>query len=236
MIKIRNARLGKIPKIAITVADKGDGKLIKSLYADILEIRVDQFKKSEPNYVRDIIASKKKIGVPLILTVRSKEEGGQKSITDKAKLNIFKENISSVDAIDIELASPILTDIVKLAKKNKKTIIISWHNFKSTPNEKILKGVLVKAKKSGAHIVKIAAKANKMDDVINLAEFTRENKAKNLIVISLGDIGSISRLLFPMLGSLITYAYIKKPSGLGQVPLKDLRDHLHLYCPQCNQH
>ena len=236
MITIKKTKLGKIPKIAIAVTDKGDSKLIKSLYVDILEIRVDQFKKLDSNYVRGVIASKKKIGVPLILTVRSKEEGGQKGIADEIKLNIFKENISSVDAVDIELNSPILTDIVKLAKKNKKVIIISWHNFKSTPNEKFLKTVLIKAKKSGAHVVKIAAKANRIDDVIKLAEFTRENKAKNLIVISLGGIGSISRLLFPMFGSLITYAYIKKPSGLGQVPLEDLRDHLRLYYPQYNQH
>ena len=101
-------------------------------------------------------------------------------------INIFKENISSVDAVDIELNSPILTDIVKLAKKNKKVIIISWHNFKLTPKRKFLESVLAKAKKAGADIVKIAAKANKIDDVIDLAGFTRENKARNLIIISLG--------------------------------------------------
>jgi len=169
MIKIRNIKLGKIPKIAIAVTDKGENKSIKSLHVDILEIRVDQFEKIDPLYVRNVVASRKKIGVPLILTVRSKEEGGQRGIADKVKLDIFKENISSVDAVDIELNSPLLADIVKLAKKNKKVIIVSWHNFKSTPGGEFLKGLLAKAKKSGAHIVKIAAKANTIDDVINLA-------------------------------------------------------------------
>lgn len=44
MIKIRKTELGKVPRIAVTVNDKEDNRLIKPLYADILEIRVDQFK------------------------------------------------------------------------------------------------------------------------------------------------------------------------------------------------
>jgi len=236
MINIKNTELGKIPKIAIAVTDKGDNKTIKSLFVDILEIRVDQFKELGLKYINRIVANRKKIGVPLILTVRSKEEGGQKDISDELKLNIFRENISLVDAVDIELKSPILANIIKLAKKNKKIIIISWHNFKSTPNDKFLKDILIRAKNNGAHIVKIAAKANNIDDVSNLAKFTRENKTKNLITISLGEIGSLSRLAFPAFGSLITYAYNKKPSGLGQIPLEELQEHLRLYYPKYNQH
>ena len=69
----------------------------------------------------------------------------------------------------------------------------------------------------------------KIDDVIKLGKFTLENKAKNLITISLGDTGGVSRFLFPMLGSLITYSYISKPSGPGQIPLKELRKQISLY-------
>ncbi len=235
MIKIKKTELGKIPRIAIAIADRQDNKLIKSLFLDILEIRVDQFKNIDPTYVKNVIRKRKKIGVPLILTVRSKEEGGQRDISNKAKLNIFKDNIQLVDAVDIELESPILSEVVKNAKKNKKKVIISWHNFQTTPNDKTLKSILSKAKKSGAHLVKIAAKANKVEDFNRLMKFTIENKSKNIITISLGGIGSLSRLVFPGLGSLLTYAYINKPSGLGQISLDDLRDHLRIYYPQYNQ-
>ncbi len=236
MIKIGKTELGKIPRIAIAVADRENNKLIKSLFVDILEIRVDQFKKTDPTYVKNVIKTRKKIGVPLILTVRSKEEGGQKDVSNQLKLSIFKENISLVDAVDIELKSPILSEVVKTARKNKKIVIISWHNFKMTPNDKILKHILNKAKKSGAHLVKIAAKANKEEDLNRLMRFTIENKSKNIITISLGEIGSISRLVFPGFGSLITYAYVSRPSGLGQKPLDELRDHLRLYYPKYNQY
>ena len=236
MIKIGKTELGKIPRVAIAVGDREDNRMIKSLFVDILEIRVDQFKKTDPVYVKDIIKKRKKIGVPLILTIRSKEEGGQRDISNELKLKIFEENIPLVNAVDIELKSPILSKVVKTAKKNKKIVIVSWHNFKMTPNDKILKDILAKAKKSGAHLVKIAAKVNQQEDLNRLMRFTMENKSKNIITISLGEIGSISRLTFPGLGSLITYAYINKPSGLGQRTLEELQEHLRAYYPKYNQY
>jgi len=235
MVKIGKTELGKIPRIAISVTDKEENKIIRSLFVDILEIRVDQFKKLGLKYIQKIIANKKKTLIPLILTVRSKEEGGQRDISNELKLKIFKENISLVDAVDVELRSPILAELIKIAKKNKKILIISSHNFKLTPNDKIIKDILSKAKKRGANLVKIALKANRPEDVIRLLKFTLENKAKNLITISLGEIGSISRLVFPAVGSLITYAFISKPSGLGQRPFDELKEHLRIYYPQYNQ-
>ena len=236
MLKIGKTELGKIPKVAIAINDREDNKLIKSTFVDILEIRVDEFKKVDPIYIRNIVKMRRKIGVPLILTVRSKEEGGQKVISNELKLKIFKECISLIDAVDIELRSPILSEVIKIARKNKKVIIVSWHNFKLTPNDKMLRDILNKAKRSGANLVKIAVKANKIEDLNRLMSFTIENKSKNIITISLGEIGSISRLTFPKFGSLITYAYINRPSGLGQRPLDELREHLRVYYPKYNEY
>ena len=229
MLKIGKSELGRKPRIAITVTDREDSPAIKAAHPDILEIRIDQFRKLGPDYVRNIITSKRKAGLPLILTVRSQEEGGQRRISDKVKLDFFRANISLVDAVDIELKSPLLNEIIHLAKKNKKISLISWHNFKATPDEQALSKILLRAKKKGGDIVKIAAWARTMEDVIRLARWTLENKARNLITISLGGLGSISRLLFPLLGSLITYAYIRKPIAPGQIPLEELREHLRLY-------
>ena len=122
MIKIGKTELGKVPRIAIAIGDREDNKLIRSLFLDILEIRIDQLKDTSPAYVKNVIKKRKKIGVPLVLTVRSKEEGGQRDIPSESKLTIFKDNISLVDAIDIELKSPILSEVVKIAKRNKKKV------------------------------------------------------------------------------------------------------------------
>ena len=232
MLKIGKIELGKIPRVAVTISDREDNQLIKALFIDILEIRVDQFKNTEPAYVQNVIKKRKKIGLPLILTVRSHAEGGQKDLSDELKLSIFKENIPLVDAVDIELKSPVLSEVIRSARRNKKMVIVSWHNLKATPNDRILQEALDKAKRSGAHLVKIAVKANKAEDLNRLMRWTIENRSKNIITISLGKIGSISRLIFPGLGSLLTYAYIDKPSGLGQRQLEELRGHLRAYYPQ----
>ena len=235
MVKVGNIKLNRVPTIVAAVSDRENVRSLKSYNIDILELRVDQFDSLAPLHIRDTVKSRRKIGPPLILTVRNKNEGGEKNIRDEQRLKIFKENISFVDAVDIELKSTIVSKVIKLAKKNKKAVIVSWHNFKLTPTNKILKDILGKAKKIGADIVKIAAKANKTEDFIRLIEFTRNNRNKNIITISLGNIGSMSRLLFPMLGSLMTYTYVDRPSGPGQVPLKILQKHLRLYYPEYNQ-
>ncbi len=235
MIKIGKIELGRIPRVAISIADREDNKLISSPFIDILEIRVDQFKKIEPAHIKNVINVRREIGVPLILTVRSKKEGGQRDVPNQLKLNIFKENIPLVDAVDIELESPILSEVVKTARKNKKIVIVSWHNLKMTPKDKTLKDILNKAKRSGADIIKIAAKASKKDDLIRLTRWTIDNRSENIITISLGDTGSISRLVFPVLGSLITYAYLNNPSGPGQRPLGELCEHLRIYYPRHNK-
>lgn len=229
MIKIGKTILGAGPRVAISIDDREGNGLIKSLCLDVLEIRVDRFSSMDPAHINDVVRKRKEIGVPLILTVRSRVEGGQKSVSDKLKLNIFRDNISLVDAVDIELKSPILAEVVRCAKKNKKKVIVSWHNLKVTPPDKILKDVLNRAKRSGAHIAKIAVKANKTEDLNRLMKFTIENRSKNIITISLGKIGSLSRVVFPGLGSLLTFAYVNKPSGSGQIPLANLRDQLRAY-------
>ena len=232
MLKIGKTELGGIPRVAISISDREDNKSIPRGLIDILEIRVDQFKKTDPGYINDVIKERRKIGIPLLLTVRSRKEGGERDIPNQLKLRIFQENITLVDAVDIELESPILLEVVKTARKNKKIVIVSWHNLKTTPNDKILKGILNKAKRNGADIIKIAAKASKKDDLIRLARWTIDNRSENIITISLGDTGGISRLVFPALGSLITYAYLNNPSGPGQRPLGELREHLRLYFPK----
>lgn len=232
MLKIGKTELGKIPRVAISISDREDNKSIPRGLIDILEIRVDQFKKMEPGYINDVIKERRKIGIPLLLTVRSRKEGGERDIPDHLKLRTFRENIPWVDAVDIELESPILPEVVKAAKKDKKIVIVSWHNLKTTPNDKMLKGILNKAKRSGADIIKIACQANKKEDLIRLTRWTIDNRSKNIITISLGAMGSISRLFFPAIGSLITYAYLNKSSGPGQRPLSELREHLRLYFPK----
>lgn len=114
--------------------------------------------------------------------------------------------------------------------------IVSSHNFKGAPRHAELEKVFKNALEKGAGIVKIAAKADSLDDVNRLMQFTARHKKHNVITMSLGSIGSISRLTFPSAGSLLTYSYAGRPSAPGQIPLDVLQEHLRLYYPEYNQH
>lgn len=60
MLKIGKTELGGIPRVAISISDREDNKSIPRRLIDILEIRVDQFKKTDPGYINDVIKERRK--------------------------------------------------------------------------------------------------------------------------------------------------------------------------------
>jgi len=233
MIKLRHLTLREgSPHIAVVVTDQDSNADLMAQGIDVLEIRVDLFQNLDSDHVKANITQRAETRIPLILTVRNDPaEGAQanNSISDDLKFQIFQDVIALVDAIDIELSSPLLSSISNLARQHQKVVIVSSHNFKTTPEIKVLEGILENAR-STADIIKIAAQANSMDDVGTLTAFTLKHKNENIITMAIGALGMISRLMFPLMGSLLTYSYIGKPSAPGQIPLKTLQDHLKIYC------
>lgn len=232
-IKLGHLALDKNPRIAVVVTDRQRAARIKALPADILEIRADLFKSFAIDYLKAKILEFKKTRLPLILTVRrEKSEGGRMRLSNAAKFKIFQAVISLVDAVDIEIKSALFLKVLRLARRNKKIVIASYHNFCASPSEKILEGVLTTAKKKGADIIKIATYAKSRDDIYRLMRFTYTHRRSHLITMSLGKLGSVSRLAFVLAGSLLTYSSVDKPLAPGQVPLARLKEDLSFYYPR----
>ena len=84
-----------------------------------------------------------------------------------------------------------------------------------------------KAETLGARIIKLAVHANCKQDVVRLLAFTVTYRHQNLVTISMGSVGSVSRLLFPLVGSLMTYTSLSPAHG--QIPAKRLIDEMSLY-------
>jgi 3-dehydroquinate dehydratase-1 len=237
MIKPGFLSPGDIPRIALVITDREANQAVKSLGVDALEARVDMFSSLEADYIAANIRRRRETGLPIILTVRNAAaEGGKSHISDEKKLEIFQSCTAWVDAVDIELSSPLLTPVIKLAKRYKRAAIVSSHNFQKTPPQGILEGILKKVFKKGADIAKIAAYANSQEDVRRLMFFTLKHREDRVITMSLGDIGAISRLAFPLAGSLLVYGYIDQPFAPGQIPLKKLQQDLRRYYPAYDKH
>jgi len=237
MIKLGKLTLNGIPRVTVGFRDNVSLQTledIENLGLDIVELRIDQYSSFETGHVLREVKKFKKF--PSIATIRSEKEGGGWDLSEAKRLNLFKIVLPYVDAIDIELSSKsILNETVSLAHKLKKLVVISYHNFDKTPSLDKLNGILSEAKSLGADIVKISTLALSRNDVQVLANFTILNNAKNIISIAMGAEGTISRVFFPSLGSLMTYACIGKSTAPGQLDYTTTVDFLRKLYPKYNQ-
>ncbi len=238
MMNLGNVVLGAVPRIVIAVTDQDQNSTIDRSCADILEVRADEFQDSSLPYAQAQIKRISDAGLPMILTIRNdaKEGGRSAAITDEQKYKIFESAISLVDALDIELSSRIIARVIKLARDNGKIIIVSSHDFKQTVSDDQLEDCFKRSRNAGADIVKIAMQAHTKDDVKRLMAFTLKHDADNVVTVSLGSVGSMSRLMLPAMGSLLTYSYLGKESAPGQIHLSRLQEDLRFYYPEYNEY
>ena len=185
----------------------------------LLEIRVDRFRSLAAGYVLQKIRHLKRSGLPIIATVRSPEEGGARALSDSRRLELFKSILPVVDAIDLELGSAALRkNLVPLAHRLGKRVILSQHNFSRTPSENEMVRLIRKSRQGGADIVKLAVTPKTSADLARLFLLTRRHRKENLISVAMGKLGAPSRVLGFLFGSLLTYSFISpKPQAPGQL-------------------
>jgi 3-dehydroquinate dehydratase-1 len=186
--------------------------------ADLIELRVDQFENTEVDYVLERVNFVKDAGLKTILTVRSPEEGGREV---KNRREIFEKVAPSCDFADIELSSrELIIPVRNAVSKGGGRLIVSFHNFELTPPNWIVREVLREGHRYGG-IPKVAVKANSYEDVARLLCVGNQEKYEK-ILISMGDLGRVSRLAGYLFGSVITYASLGESLAPGQLPLKDM--------------
>ncbi len=203
-------------------------------HADLVELRADGLKidseagKGSRTLIRGLFRdAKSSTNLPLILTVRMEKEGGVFSGTEAERIDCIKDGIKLADMVDIELRTneKDRDEIIALAKSKKVPVILSYHDFKKTPEEDVMISILEEQENIGAGIAKLAVTANSQADVIRLLNVTRV-MAKRLKIplctISMGELGVISRVAAPVFGSAITYGYVTKETAPGQLSVPEL--------------
>ncbi|MFQ5328362.1 MAG: type I 3-dehydroquinate dehydratase [Thermodesulfobacteriota bacterium] len=230
-MKLGTLALGRYPALVGVMTDFNDRRALRralKVGIDAIEIRVDHLDSPDTTTLTNVIGDIRKRTLPIITTIRSVKEGGKRHIPDGERVALFEALIPLTDAVDIELSSKgILMDVVGIAKGAGKRVIISHHNFRSTPAQSRLEQVVTNGRSVGGDIVKIATMVKNDRDVRKLASLTMEHK--NLITIAMGEKGAASRIFFPQLGSLLTYAPIGETTAPGQLPLKVVRKELARY-------
>ena len=205
----------KNPKKVKSVLKKA---LSKSDYA---EIRFDFLKKSDvPIVLEDI----KKNLSRCVCTLRPKSEGGLfvgKEDERKSILRLIAEYNPYL--LDVEFNT--IQKDKKLAtylKKSKSKLLISWHDFKKTPNESELRVKFNKMKKF-SDVIKIVTVAKSVSDASRLLSLYSVKSKSKTIAFCMGEQGKFSRILCLHLGSPFTYVSLGKAIAPGQFSVDEIK-------------
>lgn len=102
------------------------------------------------------------------------------------------------------LSNPIASNCIKKARNSKKKLMLSYHNFESTPSSEELMRICSEMQLAGADAIKIACMANTESD--NDLVMKLYDHFENITAFCMGELGRKSRILSLMNGLKLTYA------------------------------
>ncbi len=246
-VKVRNVVIGEgMPKICVPVTGTDREQILEEaaeaagLGADIVELRADWFENlSDPDRFSSLlIGLRETLGdTPLLLTVRTAEEGGEIDITeeDYAEINIRAIRSGSVDMVDAEVfkGEGISGRIISEAHAAGVKVVASYHDFAMTPEKSEIVNRLRRMQETGADIIKIAVMPQSSKDVITLLDAAQEMTANYaicpVIAISMAEQGMVSRLACEAFGTAMTFGAAQRASAPGQLCVEELRQGLAVF-------
>ena len=245
-IKVRDIEIGAgAPKIIVPIVGGtkedilNEAKTFDSIPVDVVEWRVDWFEHVfEFDKVEDVLKELRTVlgNIPLLLTFRTKKEGGEKAIDTKdyKELNLRAAKTGYVDFIDVEIftGDDVVREIIDGAHAAGVRVIASNHDFFKTPAKSDIIYRLRKMQDMGADIPKIAVMPQSKRDVLTLLcateEMVTDYADRPIITMSMAGTGVISRLCGEVFGSSMTFGAAKKASAPGQMGVNDLNTVLDL--------
>ena len=245
-IKVRDIEIGAgapkiiVPIVGVTKEDiLNEAKTFDSIPVDVVEWRVDWFEHVfEFDKVEDVLKDLRNVlgNIPLLLTFRTKKEGGEKAIDTKdyKELNLRAAKTGYVDFIDVEIftGDDVVREIIDGAHAADVKVIASNHDFFKTPAKSDIIYRLRKMQDMGADIPKIAVMPQSRRDVLTLLcateEMVTDYADRPIITMSMAGTGVISRLCGEVFGSSMTFGAAKKASAPGQMGVNDLNTVLDL--------
>ena len=213
-------------KTCVSIGEKNPKKLknvLKKalLKSDFAEIRFDYLKKSDiPIVLEDV----KKSLSRCVCTLRPRSEGGV-FIGKEDERRLILRLIAEYNPFLLDVEFNAIQKDKKLAsylRKTKCKLLISWHDFKKTPNESQLKYKFNKMAKF-SDIVKIVTVANSVSDASRLLSLYSIKSETKIIAFCMGEQGKFSRILCLHLGSPFTYVSLGKAIAPGQFSLREIK-------------
>lgn len=230
MVRIGHVDLGRGPGIVAVIGTDPilNARKARSMGAHILEVRIDLLGIKDENKLALLLDElHEQVGLPVIVTNRCKKEGGLWDGSEEARVELLVTALTRVDAVDVELSAPLRNRVVDAAGSLNKVLIISSHDFRVTPHVSVMKATLQQAMAEGADIAKLAVTPNSTADTLFLLTVTQEADFP-VSTIAMGKLGSHTRVVAPIYGSVLTYGAVEDALAPGQLRIDELKHFIEI--------
>jgi 3-dehydroquinate dehydratase / shikimate dehydrogenase len=172
--------------------------------ADLIELRLDSV--SDPD-VAGALAGRYR---PVIVTCRPKWEGGSFEGAEEDRRRILADALAlGAEYVDIESRAR-FDDLV--SHNGGRRVVLSYHDFEGIPAD--LAGLVQAMRSTGAEIVKVAVKTERLSDCVPLLDLGAQmGREAGFVVIGMGPFGLATRVLAARFGSKWTYAGSERDVG-----------------------
>ena len=188
--------------------------------ADILEFRIDALKNPEISEIKKTI---EEINFPMIATNRINSEGGSFKGSEEDRFRILYECCDLVDYVDIELQSD--DEYINRIHETGTKTIVSYHDFEKTPDLNEIMYIVSKEQELG-DIAKVAFMPQDLEDTLTVLAVL--SHCENTIAISMGDLGSYTRVMASKFDSPITFAAGTDVTAPGQIDIETMKALLNM--------
>jgi 3-dehydroquinate dehydratase/shikimate dehydrogenase len=218
-----------LPRICVALGFSTPDALLRAAELEIkdgntfLELRLDFL--SSPELGLPVLKRllKRNPELHFIATCRHKaNNGGFKGSLDE-QINILTAAAEAgARIIDLEIESGELLKKRLPEIRRHAALLISYHNFESTP---ALSSIWKKLLRVEADAYKLVTTARKPSDNLRISEFFRQKHSVPLVAFSMSEIGIPTRILSLAAGCAFTYAAPLESEGTapGQIPAKLMR-------------
>lgn len=192
----------------------------------IVELRIDLLRDAD---LKRLIGARQG---RIIITNRRHEEGGSFSGSEKERIGLLKEAVQSgAEYIDVEMGTDqtLRRELEEMIRRfgGSTQMILSWHDYRKTPSDRVLRARLEEGIRGGASIVKIVPYALSFEDnlrVLNLIMHAKKSD-QPVIAFCMGDKGRLSRIMSPYCGSLMSYAVLdaREATAPGQMTIDEMQ-------------
>ena len=207
--------------------------------ADVVELRLDCLEEDQLAPTLSLLATLLgETPLPFIITYRPREQGGGRDVSLEERVAFWRDLLNALrkveegdrrerDFVDLELdllESARAGSLGELFKRFR--VICSQHDFGGTPAD--LGELFTRMMRTPAEVLKVATKANSITDCVEVVRLCERGRreGREVVAVSMGEAGMLTRVLGPAFGSFLTYASLDaaQATAPGQINARDLRE------------